>query len=235
MPVNLSLWERAGVRAPRYPTPDPVIQMLQKPNTTGRTVESERSHDGAAGTVSANFCGGQAEEKRQAGVTLVDTRELDEYQDGHAAGAPLMPHMSVMTRAEELERIAGGKDQPIMFICAKGQRSAVACEFAAALGFTDLYNVEGGTDVLDRRRTANRASRLKPPHMGAVISGLTRINPCYPLSLWARARVSGSPPPMLSGLSGTQRYALFVLIVVVVVVVYLFVSGGLERPHRRRR
>ncbi|MXV81542.1 MAG: hypothetical protein F4Z38_03210 [Chloroflexi bacterium] len=89
----------------------------------------------------------QAEEKRQAGITLVDTRELDEYQDGHAAGAPLMPHMSVMTRADELEQIAGGKDEPIMFICAKGQRSAVACEFAAALGFTDLYNVEGGTDA----------------------------------------------------------------------------------------
>jgi rhodanese-related sulfurtransferase len=33
-----------------------------------------------------------------------------------------------------------------MFICAKGQRSAVACEFAAAAGFSDLYNVEGGTD-----------------------------------------------------------------------------------------
>ena len=31
---------------------------------------------------------------------------------------------------------------------------------------------------------------------------------------------------MLSGLSGTQRYALFVLLVVVVVVIYLFVSGG---------
>ncbi len=33
---------------------------------------------------------------------------------------------------------------------------------------------------------------------------------------------------MLSGLSGTQRYALFVLVVVVVVVVYLFASGGLD-------
>ena len=33
---------------------------------------------------------------------------------------------------------------------------------------------------------------------------------------------------MLSGLSGTQRYALFVLVVVVVVVIYLFVSGGLD-------
>ena len=33
---------------------------------------------------------------------------------------------------------------------------------------------------------------------------------------------------MLSNMSGTQRYALFVLVVVVVVVVYLFVSGGLD-------
>lgn len=33
---------------------------------------------------------------------------------------------------------------------------------------------------------------------------------------------------MLSGLSGTQRYALFVLLVVIVVVIYLFVSDGLS-------
>ena len=83
----------------------------------------------------------------EQGEPFVDTRELDEYQDGHVAGAPLMPHMSVMTQAAKLEEIAGGKDQPLMFICAKGQRSAVACEFAAALGFTDLYNVEGGTEA----------------------------------------------------------------------------------------
>ena len=88
-----------------------------------------------------------ADAKRRAGVPIVDTRELDEYQDGHAAGAPLMPHMSVMTQGAKLEEIAGGKDRPLMFICAKGQRSAVACEFAAALGFTDLYNVDGGNEA----------------------------------------------------------------------------------------
>ena len=88
-----------------------------------------------------------AEAKRQAGVPIVDTRELDEYQGGHVEGAPLMPHMAVMTQGGKLEEIAGGKDRPLMFICAKGQRSAVACEFAAALGFTDLYNVEGGTEA----------------------------------------------------------------------------------------
>jgi rhodanese-related sulfurtransferase len=32
-------------------------------------------------------------------------------------------------------------------ICETGARSALACEFAAALGFTGLYNVEGGTQA----------------------------------------------------------------------------------------
>ena len=88
-----------------------------------------------------------ADAKRAENVPIVDVRELDEYQDGHVVDAPLMPYMSLMTRGEELEQIAGAKDQPLMFICAKGQRSAVACEFAAALGFTDLYNIEGGTEA----------------------------------------------------------------------------------------
>lgn len=81
------------------------------------------------------------------GATLIDCREEDEYAAGHAAGAPLIPHMSVFQRAEELEKLSGGKDKPVMFICKSGQRSAVASEFAAAAGFTDLYNVEGGTEA----------------------------------------------------------------------------------------
>ncbi|MDE2640183.1 MAG: rhodanese-like domain-containing protein [Chloroflexota bacterium] len=86
--------------------------------------------------------------RRQAdGATLIDCREADEYAEGHAAGAPLIPHMSVFQRAGEVETIAGGKDQPVMFICKSGGRSAVASEFAAAAGFSDLYNVEGGTDA----------------------------------------------------------------------------------------
>ncbi len=89
----------------------------------------------------------QAREKQEAGVAIVDVREADEYAEGHVPGAPLIPHMSVFARKDEVEAAAGGKDKPLMFICAKGQRSAVAAEFAASAGFTDLYNVEGGTDA----------------------------------------------------------------------------------------
>ena len=89
----------------------------------------------------------EADRLRREGVPIIDTREQDEYIEGHVVGAPLIPHMSVFTRAAEVEEVAGGKDKPVMFICAKGQRSAVAAEFAAAAGFSDLYNIEGGTDA----------------------------------------------------------------------------------------
>ena len=81
------------------------------------------------------------------GVPVIDCREDDEYAEGHVVGAPLIPYMSIYERATEVETVAGAKDRPLMFICAKGQRSAVACEFAAAMGFTDVYNIEGGTDA----------------------------------------------------------------------------------------
>jgi rhodanese-related sulfurtransferase len=32
----------------------------------------------------------------------------------------------------------------VVFICEVGQRSAVACEFAASMGLEKLYNLEGG-------------------------------------------------------------------------------------------
>jgi rhodanese-related sulfurtransferase len=75
------------------------------------------------------------------GVQVVDSREPHEHADGHVPGSLNIPHMATLVRADQLE-----KDKPILFICKSGQRSAVAAEFAAALGLSDLYNVEGGHD-----------------------------------------------------------------------------------------
>ena len=76
------------------------------------------------------------------GVQVVDSREADEHAEGHVPGALNIPHMSTLPRADEL-----AKDRPILFICKVGQRSAVAAEFAASVGLSDLYNVEGGHDA----------------------------------------------------------------------------------------
>ena len=75
-------------------------------------------------------------------VQVIDSREMHEHADGHVPGSLQIAHMATLPRSSEL-----ATDQPILFICKSGQRSAVAAEFAASIGLTDLYNVEGGHDA----------------------------------------------------------------------------------------
>lgn len=73
---------------------------------------------------------------------LIDVREPHEFEKGHLPGAKLIPVNSVYERRDELP-----KDKELLFVCARGQRSALAAEMAAAAGFTKLHNIEGGTDA----------------------------------------------------------------------------------------
>jgi rhodanese-related sulfurtransferase len=75
-------------------------------------------------------------------VQVIDVRTPGEYMGGHVPGAPNIPHMSIIGRKNEL-----ASDKALVFICEMGSRSALACEFAAAAGFKELFNVEGGTDA----------------------------------------------------------------------------------------
>jgi rhodanese-related sulfurtransferase len=75
-------------------------------------------------------------------VQVVDVRESWEYEKGHVPGAEHIAVASVFARRTELSR-----DKDIVFVCAVGQRSALACEMAAAAGLTRLYNLEGGTEA----------------------------------------------------------------------------------------
>lgn len=74
---------------------------------------------------------------------LIDVREPKEWNEGHLEGAKLIPVNSVLARANEIP--SDGK--PVLFYCKAGARSALAAEYAAALGHTDLYNMEGGMDA----------------------------------------------------------------------------------------
>src|ERR1043166_4932583 len=84
----------------------------------------------------------EAKEKIDEGAQIIDVRTPGEYGGGHVPNALNIPHMSVLARQGEL-----AKDKELVFICQMGQRSALACEFAAAAGFKELYNVEGGTEA----------------------------------------------------------------------------------------
>lgn len=84
----------------------------------------------------------EADEMMDDGAAVIDVREPWEYQSGHVPGATLIPVNSVYARREELPQ-----DKDLIFVCAVGQRSALACEMAAAAGLTRLYNLEGGTEA----------------------------------------------------------------------------------------
>lgn len=75
-------------------------------------------------------------------VAVVDVRNPDEYAGGHVTNAIFMPVDTVLARVDELPR-----DKKLLFICAMGQRSALACEMSAAMGIDpeNLYNIEDGT------------------------------------------------------------------------------------------
>lgn len=77
-------------------------------------------------------------------VAVIDVREPHEYNGGHLPGATLIPVNSVFARREELP-----KDKKIVFVCAVGQRSALAAELAAAAGLPPdrLFNLDGGTEA----------------------------------------------------------------------------------------
>jgi rhodanese-related sulfurtransferase len=86
-----------------------------------------------------------AEAKRileNGGAQLVDVRETWEYQNGHIPDSEHIPVNVVFPRRSELNA-----DRDIIFVCSVGQRSALACEMAAAAGLTRLYNLEGGTEA----------------------------------------------------------------------------------------
>ena len=75
-------------------------------------------------------------------VAFVDVRTPREYAEGHIKDAVFIPHEELFARIDELPA-----DKKLLFICAQGVRSGLACEMAAAMGIdTDkLYNIEDGT------------------------------------------------------------------------------------------
>ena len=81
----------------------------------------------------------QAEELlREDGAQLVDVREPYEREAGRIAGS----------RHIELEQLPGeaaslDREQPILFYCRSGSRSALAADAFAAAGF-DARNLDGG-------------------------------------------------------------------------------------------
>ena len=73
-------------------------------------------------------------------VTLVDVRELSEYNEGHIAGALLNPTSQLTT--EELCNLA--RHDNLIIYCRSGKRSHHVAEKLITLGKSLVFELEGG-------------------------------------------------------------------------------------------
>jgi rhodanese-related sulfurtransferase len=71
-------------------------------------------------------------------VVLLDVREPDEWEQGHAPGAVHIPMTDVPARIADLDM-----DAEVYVICRQGGRSARVVDYLNQVGF-DAVNVDGG-------------------------------------------------------------------------------------------
>ena len=74
---------------------------------------------------------------------ILDTREQDEFDEGHIPGAILIPYTEIENKAEE---ILPDKDKLILVYCRSGRRSKIAAESLAKFGYTNVKEFGGIID-----------------------------------------------------------------------------------------
>ena len=75
-------------------------------------------------------------------VLLIDTRETVEYRKKRIQGAINVE----VDDAEKILVICPDKNKKIVVYCSKGVRSIVVAEILDELGYTEIYNLEGGIE-----------------------------------------------------------------------------------------
>lgn len=75
---------------------------------------------------------------KRDGITLLDTRTVKEYSNGHVYGFVNIPVDELRSRIDEID-----KNKPVYVMCQSGIRSYIATRILSNLGF-DAYNYSGG-------------------------------------------------------------------------------------------
>ena len=79
---------------------------------------------------------------KEGNSTVIDVRQENEWLEGHVQNAI---HICVDDLLSKVDSLPDSGN--LLFICAAGVRSGLACEMAAAMGIdtSRLYNIEQGT------------------------------------------------------------------------------------------
>lgn len=81
------------------------------------------------------------EEFIKTGVTIIDVRSKQEYDEGHIDGAILIPEYEIKERIEEIVK---NKEEKILVYCSSGTRSKIAQEELIKKGYKNVYNLKDG-------------------------------------------------------------------------------------------
>jgi len=83
--------------------------------------------------------------KVMQGAILLDVRSNQEYREGHLQGAINIPEFEIN---KEIQRKIPKKNQLIILYCQYGGRSRNAMKIMNKMGYTNIYNLYGGLDIL---------------------------------------------------------------------------------------
>ena len=71
-------------------------------------------------------------------IQIIDVREPFEYEMSNIGGENI-PLAGVLIESDKIDT-----EKPVIMVCRSGRRSGVACMQLEQLGYTNLYNLEGG-------------------------------------------------------------------------------------------
>ena len=80
----------------------------------------------------------------EIGAHIVDVRRLEEWDRGHISDAQLVTIDGIYAFGSALKGLNLPADENVIFVCASGQRSTVACEIALLIGLGKVYNLANG-------------------------------------------------------------------------------------------
>ena len=78
-----------------------------------------------------------------AEYVLLDTREQEEFDEGHIPGAVLLPYTEIENKAKQM---IPDKDTLILVYCRSGRRSKIASQALVELGYTNVKEFGGIID-----------------------------------------------------------------------------------------
>ncbi|MEJ2677467.1 MAG: ankyrin repeat domain-containing protein [Gemmatimonadota bacterium] len=102
----------------------------------------------------------------QHDVVVLDLRDAESFSKGHIRGARLSGD-AVLSELMHRRR----QDPPVLVYCYRGNSSRALCELLAAVGFTRVFNLDGGWAAWERRQRPSATVAPEPVRAWAARHG----------------------------------------------------------------